>query len=117
MHYYLSLYSIFIFTLLNFYCCALPVLHVNQDKQKNGLLSVVFNEQSTMKTLTKNKNNQFHDLNVSSALYHDGHNQEQRDLTQTNLLSRRLAFNLFHGIPRFGRHILVSAFSGIPRFG
>ena len=48
-------------------------------------------------------------LAILCAVYGDCDDQDRAH--------KRLASNLFHGIPKFGKRAFTSAFSGIPKFG
>jgi hypothetical protein len=57
------------------------------------------------------------DLQILCALYIDCHQMDSSMANEDNKAYKRLAANLFHGIPKFGKRALSSAFAGIPKFG
>jgi len=115
MYHHLCYHSIIILILLNICCYSSPIPYADQNEQDQIPLSVQMDEEQHL--MKAHKNDQLYNYNILCVLYNDCYNKDHEDIIYTDLKTKRLASNLFHGIPKFGKRAFVSAFSGIPKFG
>ncbi|CAF0902311.1 unnamed protein product [Adineta steineri] len=117
MHHYLFVHLMIILALLNFCCYSSPISYDDQNDHEQTISPIDTNEQDMMKRAITNNNDKYYFWKMMCALHNDCYTADHDRLIFTDIKPKRLASNLFHGIPKFGKRAFSSAFSGIPKFG
>ena len=115
MYHHLCFQSIIILILLNICCYSSPIPYADRNEQDQVPSSLV--QMDDDHQFNAHENEQLYYYYLLCAVYNHCYNKDHQDIIYSDLKTKRLASNLFHGIPKFGKRAFVSAFSGIPKFG
>ena len=100
---------VIVLVLLNVYCLSSPVPpapSIIDDLDRKYIPKIYLD---LLEPVMTDRKDLLYYLAILCAVYGDCDDQDRPH--------KRLASNLFHGIPKFGKRAFSSAFSGIPKFG